>query len=160
MGVSTDAILFYGYCWSEENELDLGVSDEWTETVLVRRGMVDPWKSYPDKEVWATPYPESRRVADKWCADNRAALDAWSDAKKAVEGEFGVEVDNHCSNECPMPYIAASRSITLASRGFPEKVSDLIIGPTWDADLNRFMKEFRLKKPHKKPQWWLVSYWG
>src|SRR4051812_17268927 len=113
MGVSTDAILFYGYCWDEEGEL-LGRGDgddrpEWAEVVLRKRGVANPWDAYPNAEIGAIRgYQQQRAAGEAWVAAHRAELDAWDEARKAVEAEFGCEIGAHCSDGCPMPYVAVA----------------------------------------------------
>ncbi len=168
MGVSTDAKLFYGYCWSEEGSVfsEDGVDDpipddDWVEEILRGRGISDPWDAYPPEDQLLT-YDARRKVGDAWCEANRAKLDAWTTAKKAVEAEFGVGVGTHCSDEYPMPYVFAVGSEKLASRGNPERLmpAAMAAGPDWSARLDRFFAEFKIAKPHESPAWWLVSYWG
>jgi hypothetical protein len=163
MGVSTDAVLFYGYCWDDEIDIFHGLEDshdsDWAKVILRRRGVVDPWDKYVEP-ARSMPYQDQRAYADRWCEEHRAELDAWHDAQRDVEKEFGVEVDFHCSGNASMPYIHATGGALLARRGYPEEVSGLLVDPTWDAKLDRFMAEFGIEKPHDKPRWWLVSYWG
>ena len=175
MGVSTNAILFYGYCWSEEDVelfrnpefggdddegLKEGDSPEWTERVLLKRGEKNPWNNLP-AEFAALPYQEKRKAQEKWIADHRAELDAWSAKKDAVEKEFDIVVSSHCSGDYSMPYLAANGSSVIACRGYPEEVdlATLKVDPEWNAKLDKFIAEFGIEKPHEKPTWWLVSYW-
>lgn len=110
MGQSTNGVLFYGYCWSEER----------------------------------TPFP----------ADDAD----WTEATRAL----AVEVDSHCSADCPMPFIAAVGSKRLAYRGRPVRLAldALTVDPLWDVALERFVAELGIAKPHDKPGWWLVSDWN
>lgn len=167
MGTSTDAYLFYGYCWTEYTD-DLGDTDydedeesepraglitsmdAWAEKVVIERGHVNPWDSHPGGSSPA------------WMADNRAALDEWHDLKKAVEDEAGVDWDSHCSGEYPMPFLCIPESKKTAYRGNGEPVTSLEVGEDWDARLAAHMEAQGFPPPEGKnqPGWWLVSYWG
>ncbi len=161
MGVSTDAILFYGYCWSEEG-VELTPKDkEWEEAVLRSRGVVNPWDAYPPENE-RLPYPQNRTAADAWSAEHRAELDAWYDAKEAVRTEFGCEIGRHCSGEYSMPFVCVSASEHRARRGYPIQVDALTVGDGWDEQLAKFMAAVGISKPDGQdgPRWWLVSYWS
>jgi hypothetical protein len=158
MGVSTNAILFYGYVWTEEEDLLLLRDDEeWTDRVLLRRGETNPWRAYPQEIERIENYQQRQLAGDNWCAEHRAELDAWYAKKAAVEKEFGVELDMHCSGDCPMPYLSAKT--ICARRGDPEKITDLAVKPEWAERLKKFMEELHIKKPKGGIGWWLVSYW-
>lgn len=163
MSVSTDAILFYGYCWKDEGDsIDTGGEDGdgWVETILKKRAERNPWDDYPESISQIRDYGEKKRAGDEWIKANRAALDAWNDKKKAVEDEFGVELDSHCSGEYPIPYLYVKDGRAIANRGYPQEVTNLRVQPEWDEMLNKWLAEFRIDKPHDAPRWWLVSYWG
>lgn len=168
MGQSTDAILFYGYCWDDEIELFPGDDedddpDEWQKIVLRKRGVANPWDAYPENMINAiADYHARRKAGEEWVAENRAAIDAWYASQKAVESEYGIEVNTHCSGECSMPYVAITGSILTANRGYPKEVDPerLAAGADWDAKLDRFVSDLGIDKPHDKPRWWLVSDWN
>ena len=167
MSVSTDAILFYGYCWSEETVLfedDRG-GMEWPERILRKRGEVNPWDAYPNDVDNIMPWTERRELQDKWVKEHREAIDAWHDKQKAVQGEFGnVDLHWHCSDGSPMPYLSIEESGASARRGCPEEIRPELLmlrdWQAWDAALDKWLAEFAIEKPHDRPRWWLVSYWG
>lgn len=163
MGVSTDAILFYGYCWTEPTELFPEGKGEWEEIIAKRRGEQNPWDSAPTDLFERQPkeaYGQREVGVKSWTDAHRAELDAWHSKLKSIREEFGVKVDFHCSTDYAMPLIAAWKKI--ANRGDPENVTETSLRPNldWDAKLNRFLQELDIQKPHDSPQWWLVSYWG
>lgn len=176
MGVSTNAVLFYGYCWGEESELferpmnRRGELMEWPEIILQRRGVKNPWDDAPadlDEYLPRETYDQQQARAKAWTDAHRAELDAWYAAKRAVEAEFEVEIGSHCSGECSMPYLAVTDQPIVATRGNPEEIDiDRLIldstGPAtiWTQKLDRFIAEFGIEKPHPAPKWWMVSYWG
>ncbi len=168
MGVSTNAVIFYGYCWEDEG-IDLleghgdirGERPEWPEIVLRKRGGVNPWDAYP-KEIEKLPYKERELCSAEWIAVNRRQIDEWYAAKQAVEAEFGCDIEQHCSGDCPMPFITITGSGTMARRGYPVAMDAWPLTDTaWDAKLQRFCDELGIAPPEgQRPGWWLVSYWG
>ena len=169
MGVSTDAILIYGYAWAEEKDLfqahRFGDGDdddaEWPELLLRKRGVKNPWDDYPiTAEMQRQLSYETRDSLSRcWMAENEERLDAWRQRQEAVEREFGVIVGRHCSGECPMPYVAAWKLV--AHRGSPVAVA-VPVGcyDAWDARLATFLAEFGIVPPQEHPGQWLVSYWS
>src|SRR5581483_5549190 len=112
MGQSTDAYLFYGYCWNEYIEdLDFSTDmDEVVKTILTGRGMTDPWDVH---------YNGDYEAYKRWEAvpENAAEVDAYRAATEQVKGELGVDWDDHCSDDYPMPYLYVTGTQTTASRG-------------------------------------------
>ena len=164
MGVSTDGILFYGFCWDEEKELlpdgeDGRNQSEWQSIILAKRGVPDPWEAYPACD--GLEYAEKRRIQNAWVQDNDAAIKARWAAKATINDEFGCDIGRHCSDGCSMPYVYAMESRVVASRGCPENVTtDSPCVGEWDALLAKFMTELGIERPHPLPRWWLASYWG
>ena len=150
MGVSTDAMLVYGYVWDDECELYPGADeDEWEEVVLRKRGVPNPWDSHE-----STP---------GWVQDHRAELDAWSAAKKFVAAEFGVDIDQHGSDQWAVPIVKISGAGRRAARGYPEEMTsgDLAVGEDWDEKLTAFCDEVGIDVSEAKgPGWFLLSWWG
>lgn len=163
MSTDTDAILFYGYCWSEETELfpdePDGNSSCWKTILLSKRGEKDPWDSYPRIEFQF--YEQQQEAVKHWCKEHEAELALWDSKKDAVREEFpGIEVGQHCTSSSSVPHIA--RKVFKAHRGKDVSITaDMLqVDPAWDEQLDRFLAEFNIEKPHPQPGWWLVSYWG
>jgi hypothetical protein len=154
MGQSTDAILFWGYCWDEERAWpwdDPGADEEETASERYARltGLKQPDNGYP-MEIDKSPEADAIRArhAEYWQAEN----EAWNAVR--------MEVGTHCHGECPMPYVAVGESHTLASRGTPEPISSLAVGEDWRARLDSFCSLMGIEPPGgQQPQWWLVSDW-
>lgn len=156
MGVSTDAILFWGYCWTEEmakpwDPEGEDASEEDAEGRYTRmRGEAAPSETYPKD---ADKSPEAERV--------RAAFSEHWARQRGMVKEAGVTVGRHCSDSCSMPYVAVAASEVEASRGNPEAVSTLAVGPDWRERLDAYCSFMGITPPEgQAPQWWLVSYWG
>lgn len=168
MGVSTDAILFYGYCWKEEQEWGEEIT-EWVSAVFKKRGHPNPWDTYPNYGERSSPnyiadYAQQRAATDAWTSANREKLDAYYAVKRSIEGEFGVRLASHQSGDYPIPYLCIDRLALRAARGYPVQIQpgNMVVSPTPDDDakLDKWFAEMGIEKPHESPKWWLVSYWG
>lgn len=159
MGVSTDAILFFGYVWDEELELFEEHKGMWVEALLEKRGIISPWKNFPEEDR-SLPYEQRRKFGDMWVQDNRLAIDRWNEAKAQVEEEFDVDFDTHGSGDWHVPYIFIKQSRIVAHRGYPQEVLSLSEHRDWLEKLDAFLDIFGIEKPHTVPGWRLVSYWG
>lgn len=162
MGVSTDALLVYGYVWDDETDLFDDDEAEWEEIAATRRGIANPWDAYP-QEYEQLPYAEKRQKGDEWTAAHRAELDAWYDAKKAIAAEYGVEIDQHGSDQWSVPIVKIADAGCRAPRGYPHKLAtrDLVVDPDWDAKLQRFITDLNIDTSEAQgPGWFLVSWWG
>lgn len=156
MGQSTDAYLFYGYCWSEESEdLDFETDmDRWAENKLKAQGHSDPWGGYPEGA--------DRAMRDLWMAQNDAAIDAWRDKKSALTEAADVDWDSHCSHDCPMPLLKVRGTHVTAWRGSPMPITSIEVGAEWKAKLDAFLEAEGIEAPEgeNQPGWWLASDWG
>lgn len=162
MGVSTDAVLAYGYVWEDEFDLLADDESEWEEVIAAQRGINDPWTAYP-QEIERLPYEERQRKGREWTEAHRAELDAWHAAKKAITEEYGVEIDKHGSDEWSVPVVKIAGAGHTAARGYPHKLTaeDLAVNPAWDARLQRFVADLHIDVSEAKgPGWFLMSWWG
>lgn len=151
MGRSTNAILFYGYCWDDENRYpwDDGVEEDWEDRLATRLGASpEPSAEYPHDQDKS---PEAEQVRKEYSA-------VWA-ARRTKVGSVNVAMSSHCSGECPMPFIHVKDGILTALRGYPEQVTSLAIKPEWDAQLGDFCRLMGITPPQDKPRWWLVSDW-
>jgi hypothetical protein len=141
MGVSTDAILFWGAHHEEDEEWPFEDYDP-EEFLLEKLGLCSPAEEYD---------PESPYIKKKYES-------FWANSRETLE-DFGVGFDTHCSGDYPIPYVYVSESRTLASRGYPASITSLEVKPEWEAKLRRFYD--LVGKPYpENVGWWLVSYWG
>lgn len=88
-----------------------------------------------------------------------------------LPGDSLIQVDYHCSDEAPMPFIYWNTSHIEASRGNP-KLVDLdqlrLLPADVDQQLLNFAKEHHLPAPGEEVEygqastvgWWLTSWWG
>lgn len=154
MGVSTDAILFYGYVWEDEYELfdDPDGESDWAAIIAKKRGHKDPWVDHPGGR------------AQGWVDAHRAELDAWSAARKAIEEEYGVEISRHGSDQWAVPIIQIADVGFRAGRGYPKGITagDLRTDPGWDAKLSKFINDLGIDIAEARPGpgWFIASWWG
>lgn len=134
MGVATNGVLFYGYCWDEETDMPWTIGDE------------DPPE---ESEDW-----EQRYVL---AICNGKAPKDFKERHKLLQKTPCI-VDIHCAGTCPMPMVAVRASMITTHRGDMKEVKSLDVGKTWDADLATFCELMGIK-PNGKPRWWLVAYW-
>jgi hypothetical protein len=173
MGVSTDAILFYGYCWHDEahslwktdDDDDDSAEDEsdWETRYARSKGLSPPSAPFPERTVtptrengWSST-PKDYSAAEQTIIDQYKAY--WEAKRKLVETASCL-VDSHCAASCPMPYVAVRKSVTSSHRGYPNKITSVDVDPTWNAALAEFCKTLEVKIGNKKPSWWLVSNLG
>lgn len=168
MGVSTDAILFYGYCWSDEAHSlwktdDDNEEDSWEDRYARTKGLPPPSTPYPERTVPSTRENGWDSTPKDYTAAEKAIIKqhtTYWDAKGKLVDASPCLVDSHCSASCPMPYVAVRKSVTLSYRGYPNKIASLDIDPAWNATLAEFCKTMDIKVGNKKPGWWLVSDWS
>lgn len=171
MSQSTDAILFYGYCWDEEAELwDRDDHDEWNEAVAKRRGFNSPWDLYRDSGAEAEhnrlPYGERAAPYQAWkeSVGFEALYEAWKETLRIIKAEHPtISVESHCSCDYPMPYICISETNQRAWRGTPVTVDVLKMQSEtaeWDAQLDNFADALDIDLADAQgPGWFLVSNW-
>jgi hypothetical protein len=133
MGVSTNAILFYGFLIEEDSDNQ--------EVITMEDG------GGTDRDnFWARKFnlPEND----------------WETIYEH-QGEYPVRIGTHCSGDYPMYYIAIRASEIVANRGYPEelKAEDLVKKLEWDNQLREFCKIYGLTPPEKFG-WCLASYWS
>jgi len=146
MGVSTDAILWFGFEYGEEppwfdtdpddyEDEEPEDSDDWMARVL---GIVGPVADY------------SEETAEEYQAH-------WK-AKREAIAAAGVEVIHHCHHECVMYGLGVLK--VSASRGYPENVSKHIAQDTAEAEakLRAFCE--RAGVEWAEPGWHLASDWA
>ena len=184
MGQSTNAILFYGYCWTEEtsrpwtigdddDEDDEDVDnedvvtddsdDDWESRYARAKGCLAPSTPFPQRTVQPTrenfysSTPKDYSTAEQAIIDQHTAY--WQAKRKIVEAA-GCSIETHCSGECPMPYVAVKASQTISRRGYMEEITSLAVDPSWNEALDEFCAVMGIKTDGLKAAWWLVSDWN
>lgn len=140
MGQSTDAILFYGYCWEDETskpwEIGKDSEDEddedWEDRYARLKGLKRP----------SRPWEIIEEHSAHWAAE------------RELVAVLPVQIDTHCS------FVAVKASKTRAWRGSPMEITSLEVKPEWDAQLREFCQLMGIDVGDQQPRWWLVSDWG
>ena len=147
MGVSTDAILFWGFFLTEDEE---GEDDEM------------PWLD--EEYEWDTFYAKQLGIEEPTVPYNRDDEEVveiyhayWRSNREAAKAS-GCDIAYHCSGDYPLYYVTVEESRIRASRGYPEEITDLCAAPEWHDRLQRFCKVMDI--PWQEPKWWLVSLWN
>jgi hypothetical protein len=163
MGMSTDAILAYGY--------DLGGEDEWKVREVDEYGGLLPgiadW--VPDPEV-EDDY-DLIGVAERHLLNAAGFTETYEDGRdgyfsreSAAKDALGVQFEAYWSDDCPM-YLLAAKVVTVA-RGSVEDAGAILAAADdrtrqeWDAKLASAVAALGLTPVQDKPKWLLVSYWG
>jgi hypothetical protein len=68
----------------------------------------------------------------------------------------GLEQENHCSCDCPIPAICIASTKKWAWRGNPTRFDEL---PPVDEDLKRILTEYAEKLGWPAPSWMIASMW-
>lgn len=165
MGTSTDAILFYGYVWDDEDrpnpwpdaDGDGDEPEDWEARLARLSGLTEPTVAFTGRRfgpggVELPLSPEEQAADDAW--------GAYFTAQSALVAATGCTVRHHCSGDYPMPYVAIAWSVTMAWRGFPVEITGLAVKPEWREMLDAFCRTMGIDTAGKKLGWWLVSYWG
>ena len=156
MGVSTDAILCYGFLVGDEGggyeglewlpEDQYGEQMGFEEFVAGLYGLAKPAEFL------------DRSVAERF---------AYYDKKRVLLAGVGVQLVSHCSDQYPMFVLAAKKSWSVANRGLPKELGQwvggkieeaLTVQDEWTAQLRDFCEKAGI--PFVEPQWILCSTWG
>lgn len=171
MGQSTNAVLFYGFCWTEEtstpwtigkDDYDDDDDEDWEERYARLKGLVEPTVKFPErraKDGYSTP-KDSEYTPEELAAKNEHSA-FWS-AKHDLVAASVVEIDRHCHGDCPMPYVCIRKSQVTNYRGDMTVITPdtLKVGDDWDAQLAAFCDLMGIDIKDMKPAWFMVSYWG
>jgi hypothetical protein len=156
MGVSTNAMLVYGY--------DLGSDEGWKVRETDEDGYTLTVDWYDeDHEDEFVEQAGNRLLADAGFTETDWRSDGYFDRKAEAERAIGVEFESHCSGDCPM-WILAAHTVT-AHRGGVKQIdlTALALDPgrgDWDAKLRHALTVLGLTPTQEQAAWFLCSYWG
>lgn len=166
MGISTDAIVAYGWASEVEDEPEMPWEDDdnvndYEEALAVKAGLVDPYSLYT-----GDPYSNEEYRAWKESVENFDELrDAWFDGKKAEVERWGCMISHHCHSDARMPYICITSTEVTCWRGSVKSLNDIVqMGPhhpydEWNAKLRSFVDHLGIDVSELgEPGWFLVSY--
>lgn len=164
MGVSTNAILFYGYFWENEESIDdiLGKPENISDLEFEENYPPEVFRDLCYK-VRGQKRPESweRPDWDSLSKDEQSQI--WDEQKKAdADVTFGTEMDIHCSSSFPLLYLAVSESHISARRGYPACVNSRVCADTseWDKRLDQIVETMSIDVEGRERGWHIASFWG
>jgi hypothetical protein len=165
MGCSLSANLFYGYVWDEVAEGDDLTNGEcWEAHVLRRRGHESPWSSFPHPDLGPEMTYERRAALQKaWKEENKAAINQWCELQQFVRDELKCDMSHYGHHDWARPYVYAVASHVSTDCGdgrMDVSWFNLVDCPKYDEALACFLSALGLEKPHPRPRWWLVPYYG
>jgi hypothetical protein len=164
MGQSTNAIIFFGICLDQETyrPYEDPLDEEWEVRYARLMGVRKPEKPYPER-------PYSQRAAPNYTDDEKAIIDHYSayfEAKHDVVRKSPVQMDTHCSGDCPMPFLYIEGTRLLAHRGFPQKIDpiNLMVNQDtmniWNEQIIEFAQKMGIDIKGCVSGWYLVSDWN
>ena len=150
MGVSTDAMLFFGFELEEHSEY------EPPDSLPDCRDLYDVVEAWNKKHRPTEPEGDDYR-SPEWAAW-REARDEWekTSPKYIVQGY-------HCCDSEPISFVCVGRLYRCASRGYPEKIDMSLLASFSAEDLNQltlFCKWAGIPWPEDGAAWHLASWWG
>lgn len=141
MSQSTDAILAFGF--------DLGEME--LEEILKQDTNGEDFEDWLATQAGVV-YPAGH------AGIHSAEYEAYAAARHAAIAACPVELVRHCSDECTMYFLALRRSVTRASRGYPEPISLTEPTPAQRDAMAMFCAGLSIE--WQEPSWHLFSYWG
>ena len=141
MGVSSDAMLFYGFSAEDEDSWEeIFDGKDWDEAIAEKKGLRAPEVDYSASE------------------ENKEIHRAYWAKKVALLADEPCVFNMHCSDSCSILYVCIRESEVVASRGEAVEVKTLTVNLAWDGQLKAFCDLMGI--PWQQPRWYLVSYMG
>lgn len=146
MGVSTDAILAFGFNLVDEGD---------DKTLAERFGAEDEGDF--DFEEWLAEragavYPENHSGIDS------PEYQAYSQARRAAIAACPVEIILHCSYDYPMYFLALRGSQKRANRGYPQAITTEAPSQERIAAMRALCEQHGID--WQEPSWHIFSLWG
>lgn len=156
MGVSTNAMLVYGY--------DLGSDEGWKVREADEGGydLTVDWYD-EDHEDGFVEQAENRLLAAAGFTETDYRADGYFDRKAEAERNIGVEFESHCSGDYPMWLLAAHKITVYRGDVKAIDLAALSLDPSrgdWDAKLRNALTVLGLTPTQEQAAWLLCSYWG
>lgn len=145
MTTSTNALLYYGFTFLDEEE----------ET--------PPWgteECEDDSDEWLCDKLGGPKEPDvEWSEETSKQYGEYWDAKRQFIAGLPIMISSHCYIDSPMQFICIRESHHLAHRGYPAKLGDgLTKNLGWDPTLQEYCEKLGIE--WQKPQWELASMWS
>lgn len=149
MGVSTDAMLFFGF-ELEDYQIPAGLE---AEGCMDLYDVVEKWN-----KAHKPPCPEGDDYQSPEFKAWRTACEEWERTAPAY-----VVQGAHCCMEEPVNFVCVGRLYRSASRGYPERIDMRLLTSFTAEDLNQltlFCKFAGIPWPEDGVGWHLASWWG
>lgn len=149
MGMSPDAMVFYGIAYTDEDELPEDISDKAYEYEQAEedKACPQPYPEYDRKRADPNVDPEYAKVWEKW----RSVLD------KGKRGRCEFRDRGHCDYSMPFVYVTAS-FLKVEWTEVAEVDTGEDGGGKWNEQLKDYCKVLGL--PFRQPKWLLAAYYG
>jgi hypothetical protein len=147
MTVSTNALLYYGFTFTEEE-------------------YEPPWKKEDDEDHDSDDWlcellggPKEPDVEWSEASEVKQQFHEYWDAKKKFIEELPIMIGWHCYIDYPMYFICIRESHHEAYRGYPVQLKDSIVKNLgWDPTLQEYCKKLGIE--WQQPQWELAPLWS
>jgi len=151
MGVSTDAVLAYGYDLGSDGDL-----------LIKETGRLQPAWFDPRGASFAVQ-AEERLLLGAGFAETDRRAGGYYERRRKAQWQVGVEVRRYGSDGTP-GYILSAKTI-IVPRGYvhPLDLTGLAAGPTgrgFDEKLSGALRALGITPKQDKPAWLLCSYWN
>lgn len=175
MSTSTDAVLFWGLCFTSEEILpwhpggaacepldieddredDRDYSDDDEEDLddAHEEDPDDPDYRYAAACGLKPPEERYSKAPKKW--------KTYFDERQKLIEEAPVGLGHHCSAEVTMYYVYIKTSETTANRGFPQVIEPgkRLVEKTWPTLIRDYCEKMGIPVT-QEPRWWMLSYWS
>lgn len=155
MGQSTDGLLVYGYHLDTSDEFHIQEVDEY--------GGPDPERFDWYDGLDFVGQGKQRLLASVGFTETDWRVDGYFERERAAKAAVGVKFESHCSDECPM-YFLAAHTVRVA-RGYPQVVDFAALteqakAEDWDGKLAKAVEALGITPTQDGPRWFLASERG
>jgi len=155
MSVSTNGIIRYGVVCEEGAEFPWD-NEKYDYDIEIW------WLEINDYKPLYKPFTEEGEYAEGW-ASRDPRFDEYFDHKSEwlKNNPIPVDIENYCSDGCPMYAIIVPEIGLRCSRGYPESFDPLNLTVTekQKTELLEFLEKYNIEY-ETEPSWLLMSYWG
>jgi hypothetical protein len=154
MGMSPEGIIYYGYYFTEQDEVGVPDIDHMAEERAKANGAVSV--------SWSTIPHQFGPERDAWLEETREARTAWYEAVLEEKKIIGVEWAFAGSYDYATDFVCIPESQFRAewSEMTELKPGDLATEWVWQTILDAHLEEMGIEKPQEAPSWYLTSLYG
>lgn len=152
MGMSPEGIIYYGYYFSEEDEVDI------PDVFSIARNRAEAKGAIPVD--YSTEPKEWGPARAAWREEHDDEIQAYYGAIRAEETAIGVDWAVAGSYDFGNHYVYIPASRITAEWSEMQALTDLIAEPDWALKLDSHLSEMGIAKPQDGPRWYLTSLYG